>query len=122
MKLIAGEGKLLPLTTLSCVFGGIAADLKNRVTDCGLTALASAGCGAQLTSLTLDGWCLYDTVCLYFCLCMCLYVYVYVCSCMCVCSCLLCAFVCMQASVYMSVHVCVCARVCVKKKGPYVRV
>ena len=30
------------------------AGLKKGVTDCGLSALASAGCGAQLTSLNLE--------------------------------------------------------------------
>ena len=30
------------------------ADFRERVTDSGLQALASAGCGAQLTSLTLQ--------------------------------------------------------------------
>ena len=34
---------------------GVDTDLKEGVTDSGLQALASAGCGAQLTSLTLSG-------------------------------------------------------------------
>ena len=34
---------------------GLDADLKYGVTDSGLQALASAGCGTQLTSLTLRG-------------------------------------------------------------------
>ena len=34
-------------------FGVVAAVLRRGVTDSGLEALASAGCGAQLTSLTL---------------------------------------------------------------------
>ena len=34
---------------------GVDADLRKGVTDSGLQALASAGCGAQLTSLTLGG-------------------------------------------------------------------
>ena len=34
---------------------GVGAVLEKGVTDSGLQALASAGCGAQLTSLTLDG-------------------------------------------------------------------
>ena len=34
---------------------GVDAGLREGVTDSGLQALASAGCGAQLTSLTLDG-------------------------------------------------------------------
>ena len=33
---------------------GVDADLKEGVTDSGLCTLASAGCGAQLTSLTLS--------------------------------------------------------------------
>ena len=34
---------------------GVDADLKEGVTDFGLRALASSGCGAQLTSLSLGG-------------------------------------------------------------------
>ena len=34
---------------------GADADLKEGVTDSGLRALAAAGCGIQLTSLSLDG-------------------------------------------------------------------
>ena len=34
---------------------GLAAGLSQEVTDSGLQALASAGCGGQLTSLTLYG-------------------------------------------------------------------
>ena len=33
-------------------------DMGLKVTDSGLSALASAGCGTQLTSLTLRGGCL----------------------------------------------------------------
>ena len=33
----------------------VGAGLEARVTDFGLSALASAGCGTQLTSLTLSG-------------------------------------------------------------------
>ena len=37
---------------------GLAAGLSQGVTDSGLSALAAAGCGAQLTSLTLScEWC-----------------------------------------------------------------
>ena len=36
-----------------CV-NGVDAGLQEGVTDCGLRALASAGCGARLTSLTLN--------------------------------------------------------------------
>ena len=39
------------------------ADLEAGVTDSGLGALASAGCGEKLTSLTLSGECCCDPVC-----------------------------------------------------------
>ena len=42
------------LSSLSPCFGK-RADLEERVTDSGLRALASAGCGEKLTSLTLGG-------------------------------------------------------------------
>ena len=39
--------------------GVVDAGLEDGVTDRGLSALASAGCGAKLTTLTLWGECLY---------------------------------------------------------------
>ena len=41
---------------MTCIGGTLGMQgLKNGVTDAGLSALAAAGCGAQLTSLTLRG-------------------------------------------------------------------
>ena len=37
--------------------GVVSADLGNGVTDDGMSALATAGCGTQLTSLSLVGVC-----------------------------------------------------------------
>ena len=45
--------------------GSVEAGLKEGVTDSGLRALVSAGCGVQLTSLTLRGECFLCDDCLW---------------------------------------------------------
>ena len=47
-----GRGKSRLWCNVSCL-NGVDVDLTKGVTDSGIQALASAGCGAQLTSLTL---------------------------------------------------------------------